>query len=143
MSAYIPVELRRTVQTQFWYSCAYCRTSEQLTATTFEVEHITPLATGGETILSNLCFSCPTCNRCKGTRQTAVDPQTMMPASLYHPQQEKWEDHFLWSDDHSELIGLTATGRVTISALRMNRSQLVRVRRLWVKLGEHPPKEMA
>jgi hypothetical protein len=24
-------------------------------------------------------------------------------------------------------------------ALKMNRSQLVRVRKMWVKLGEHPP----
>ena len=27
----------------------------------------------------------------------------------------------------------------TIEALRLNRPQLVRLRRLWVRLGEHPP----
>ena len=34
----------------------------------------------------------------------------------------------------------TLIGRVTIEALKMNRVQLVRVRKMWVKLGEHPPK---
>ncbi|MEL6778294.1 MAG: HNH endonuclease, partial [Cyanobacteria bacterium J06597_16] len=29
--------------------------------------------------------------------------------------------------------------RATCAALRMNRPQLVRVRRMWVILGEHPP----
>ena len=37
-----------------------------------------------------------------------------------------------------ELAGLTATGRATIAMLRMNRTQLVRVRLLWVQLGQHP-----
>ena len=41
--------------------------------------------------------------------------------------------------DNTTIIGLTAIGRATIDALQMNRPQLLRVRRMWVKMGEHPP----
>jgi hypothetical protein len=139
MSAYIPVALRREVQAQFNRCCAYCHTAERLTAATFEVEHIIPLVAGGETILSNLCFSCPMCNRYKGIQKTAVDPQTNITVTLFHPQQEQWETHFSWTKNSSELIGLTEIGRATIQALKINRPQLIRVRKMWVKLGEHPP----
>jgi hypothetical protein len=51
-----------------------------------------------------------------------------------------WEEHFTWSEDGTELVALTPAGRATIAALKMNRPQLIRVRRMWVKVGEHPPK---
>jgi hypothetical protein len=31
------------------------------------------------------------------------------------------------------------TGRATIYALKINRPQMVRVRRMWVAMNEHPP----
>lgn len=139
MSVYIPADLRRQVRMQFANCCAYCHTAEHLTVAIFEVEHILPLAAGGETVLANLCFCCPTCNRYKATRPTVVDPQTNEVVPLFHPQQEQWADHFSWNDDKSELLGLTPTVRAMIGALRMNRLQLVRVRRMWIKMGEHPP----
>jgi hypothetical protein len=37
------------------------------------------------------------------------------------------------------VVGLTATGRATIEALRINRPVLVQMRRYWVALGLHPP----
>lgn len=52
MSAYIPVELQRQIRARFANCCAYCRTVEALTVTTFEFEHITPRSAGGETIPS-------------------------------------------------------------------------------------------
>ena len=103
MSAYIPATLRQEVKTQFNHCCVYCRTAEKLTATTFEIEHIIPPVANGETELSNLCFACPTCNRHKGTRQTAVDPQTNIITTLFHPQQKKWGAHFAWNEDNTEL----------------------------------------
>jgi 5-methylcytosine-specific restriction endonuclease McrA len=63
MSAYIAVELQRQIRNRFANCCAYCRTAEALTVTTFEFEHITPRSAGGESTLENLCFSCPSCNR--------------------------------------------------------------------------------
>jgi hypothetical protein len=139
MSSYVPADLKRRVRAQFAGCCAYCRTAEALTVSTFEMEHITPISAGGTTIFENLCLACPTCNRYKSTREEVTDPETQAKAPLFHPQQERWQDHFSWSDDATEVIPLTATGRGTVVALRMNRPQLTRLRRMWVKMGEHPP----
>lgn len=140
MSAYIPVELQRQIRSHFRNCCAYCRTAEELTVAIFEFEHIIPRSVGGETIFDNLCLSCPTCNRYKSTLQTALDPTTKQMVPLFHPHLQVWEEHFSWSEDAIELAGLTPIGSATIVALKMNRPQLIRVRRMWVKLGEHPPK---
>lgn len=140
MSAYISVELQRQIRDRFANCCAYCRTAEALTVTTFEFEHITPRSAGGESMLENLCLSCPSCNRYKAQRQTASDPLTEEMVSLFHPQLQAWTDHFAWSEDATETIGLTPIGRATILTLKMNRPQMIRVRQMWGKMGEHPPK---
>lgn len=139
MSAYISVELQRQIRSHFSDCCAYCRTAESLTVSTFEFEHIVPLARGGETVFENLCLACPSCNRYKAVRQTATDPTTQTEVPLFHPQQQFWSDHFEWNEGATEIVGLTPTGRATIEALKMNRPQLLRVRQMWAKMGEHPP----
>ncbi|MBD2728481.1 HNH endonuclease [Nostoc sp. FACHB-892] len=139
MSVYIPVELKKEIRSYFADCCAYCRTTEGLTVTTFEFEHIIPLSAGGGTIFENLCLACPSCNRYKATSQTAIDPNTQNEVKLFNPQQQLWADHFTWSEDATEIVGLTTLGRATIYTLKMNRLQLTRVRKMWVKMGEHPP----
>jgi hypothetical protein len=139
VSVYITVELKKEIRNYFVDCCAYCRTAEALTVTTFEFEHIIPLAAGGKTVFENLCLACPSCNRYKATRQTAIDPNTQNEVKLFNPQEQLWTDHFAWSEDTTEIVGLTTIGRATISTLKMNRLQLTRVRKMWVKMGEHPP----
>jgi hypothetical protein len=141
MSVYIPVELQRQVRAHFAGRCAYCQTPEALTVVTFEFEHIIPRSAQGLTIFENLCLACPTCNRYKAHHQTATDPMTGEIASLFHPHQDLWTDHFVWNEDGTEIIGVTAIGRATIITLKMNRPQLKRVRQMWVKMGEHPPSQ--
>jgi len=140
VTVYIPADLQRKVRTRFWNRCAYCQTPEDLSVAIFEFEHITPRSTGGKTEFENLCLSCPTCNRYKADRTTAPDPVTHQEVMLFHPHQNDWAEHFAWSDDATAITGLTSTGRATIAALRMNRTQMVRVRRLWHAMGEHPPR---
>lgn len=139
MSVYVPVDLQRSVRESFADCCAYCRTAENLSVTTFEFEHILPLSAGGETSADNLCLSCPTCNRFKASRTVAPDSLTEQLVPLFHPVRDQWSDHFAWSDDATTIIGLTATGRATIALLRMNRPVITRLRRMWVSLLEHPP----
>jgi HNH endonuclease len=139
MSVYIAVELQRKIRDQFANCCAYCRTAEALTVTTFEFEQIIPRSAGGETVMDNLCLSCPSCNRYKAQRQKAPDPSTEEIVPLFHPQSQVWAEHFIWSEDFTEINGATSIGRATITTLKMNRSQVTRVRRMWVKMGEHPP----
>ena len=139
MSAYISAELRRRVRESFSASCAYCHTAERLTVVTFEVDHIAPRSAGGPTTFENLCLACPMCNRLKGDRNSAVDASTGEVVDLFHPQRDDWSAHFAWSADGRQMVALSAPGRATLAALGLNRPQLVRTRRLWVALGEHPP----
>jgi hypothetical protein len=109
---------------------------------TFEIDHIIPQSAGGETALENLCLCCPTCNRHKAARLTAFDPDSGQEVPLFHPRRQIWEEHFAWSEDKARVIGLTAVGRATVEALRMNRPQMVMLRRYWVALGLHPESQM-
>jgi hypothetical protein len=139
MTAYLSVELQRHVRERFANCCAYCRTAENLTATTFEFEHILPRCAGGETAFENLCLSCPMCNRYKSDQVLASDAVTLTEVPLFHPHKDQWEDHFAWSEEGTEVVGLTPIGRATVAALKMNRPQMIRVRRMWVAMSEHPP----
>lgn len=113
MSVYISVELQRLIRGHFKDCCAYCQTSEHLTVTNFEFEHIRPRSAEGETNFKNLCLSCPSCNRYKSSRQTAIDPLTQKQVVLFNPQSQLWNDHFKWNQNQTEIIGITAEGRAT------------------------------
>ncbi len=139
MSVYIPAELRHRIRAHFRDHCAYCRTPEALTVVTFEFEHIVPSSRGGETLFQNLCLSCPTCNRYKSDRTFGSSDPASVEFPLFHPHLNDWNEHFEWSSDSTLLIGQTQIGQVTIATLKMNRPQIVRVRRLWTAMNEHPP----
>ncbi|HHB89920.1 MAG TPA: HNH endonuclease [Anaerolineae bacterium] len=131
----ISQRLQELVRKRDGYRCAYCRTPEALTVTVFEIDHIIPKSQGGETHESNLCLACPTCNRYKGISKTAMDPESGEEVPLFHPRQDRWEDHFAWNHEKTLIEGLTPTGRATIEKLKMNRLQMVRIRGLWRKIG--------
>jgi hypothetical protein len=58
---------------------------------------------------------------------------------LFHPRQQVWNEHFAWSANATEIVGLTRTGRATVDALRLNRDALVNLRRVLFAIQEHPP----
>jgi HNH endonuclease len=139
VSAYVAVELQRQIRAYFDNRYAYCRSAEALTVSIFEFEHIIPRSAGGKTEFENLCLACPSCNRYKAFRQTGFDLIERQDVVLFHPHLQSWTEHFAWNEDATEILGLTSVGRVKIAVLRMNRPQLVRVRKMWVKMKEHPP----
>jgi HNH endonuclease len=139
MSVYISTKLQQKIRGHFHHCCGYCHTSKIVLPVSFEFEHIVPLVAGGKTVFENLCFSCPMCNRYKAARQAAIDPETGVEVALFHPQQDKWKEHFVWKENFTVLEGLTAKGRTTTLALKLNRLELVEARKLWVKVGKHPP----
>lgn len=77
--------------------------------TIFEIEHIIPRSAGGRTVLDNLCLACPTCNRFKADRQLVPDPVTQHAVPVFHPQRQKWQEHFAWSEDAAEINGQVTT----------------------------------
>ena len=103
------------------------------------VDHIVPVSAAGETVAENLCLSCVSCNSFKLNFQTGFDTESQRESRLYHPRGDSWEEHFRWSDDSSEIIGLTAIGRATVNRLKMNQPRMLIARREWKKSGNHPP----
>ena len=132
-------EQRRIVKERAHRRCEYCQCQDDFATESFSIEHITPVAADGETTLDNLAFACQGCNSHKFTKTSAPDPVDGQLVPLFHPRQHDWEDHFSWSEDFLEMIGLTAIGRATIVALKLNRQRVVNLRRAMYVLGEHPP----
>lgn len=140
MSKGIPKSLRLEAIARAKGYCEYCQTNSQIVIT-MEVDHILPFARGGKTVIDNLCLACQRCNGSKHDFITGIDPQTGNEVALYHPRRQTWSDHFQWHESGVLLIGLTETGRATIQRLQINRDNVVNSRRVWVRVGLHPPKD--
>ncbi len=138
-SAYVPRELRQRVAEQARHRCGYCQSSEDVVGLAMEIDHLFPRALGGATEETNLWLACAACNASKGHRISAQDPQRGRAVRLFNPREQSWAEHFEWVDSGVRVSGRTAIGRATVRALRLNRSLLVRARRVWVEAGLHPP----
>lgn len=137
----IPLRLRRQVIVRAQYRCEYCRSPEDFSLDTFTIDHVQPVAEAGSDDLDNLAFACHNCNNRKQDDRTALDPETRDRVPLYHPRQDRWSDHFQWSEDALTIVPMTATGRATVVRLQLNRTGAINVRRALLALGEeHPPK---
>jgi len=110
-----------------------------LTGHDFTIDHIVPEKRGGSNGTRNLCWCCFWCNVYKQARTEAKDWRSAHLVPLFHPRLDNWRDHFRWSRDSTKIVGRTAVGRATIKALRLNRSMLVKARRVWARFNLHPP----
>lgn len=119
--------------------CEYCRMHQSLQGATFHIEHIVPRSRGGETVLENLAWACPTCNLHKSDRIDIPDPQTGQIVALFNPRTERWNDHFRWEDRF--LVPLTAVDRATVAVLELNHPRRIRIRRAEEIFGLFPPNE--
>jgi hypothetical protein len=136
--SYISADLRRQVAEDAGHRCGYCLTDEALSGIPLTLDHVVPVAAGGPNTRDNLWLACRPCNEFKAAQTQAVDPQTGQSAPLFNPRAQVWHEHFSWNTDQTEVRGLTATGRATVSALQINRPMLVRARRRWHLAGWQP-----
>ncbi len=134
----IPADLRGRVEQLDESRCAYCRSPQDMEISPFEIDHIVPSSVGGPTEEDNLCLACPSCNRYKAARQFAVDPLSGEIVPLFHPRNQRWSEHFEWAPGTLEVVGLTPTGRATLTLLRLNRPQFLRLRHLWARMRAMP-----
>lgn len=135
----VPAELRALVRERAGGLCEYCHASEAWQYVEFTMEHLLPLAAGGETVADNLALACFSCNRRKWDRLRGVDPEVGGEHRLFNPRTDRWNDHFAWSADGLEIVGSTAMGRATVRALEVNRERLKNIRAADAALGRHPP----
>lgn len=135
----IPAELEQRVRTVAGNRCGYCLSPQWLLPWELEIEHLVPLARKGTGEEENLWLSCRSCNSFKAVQTHAYDPLTQRRVQLFNPRRQKWKRHFSWSQDGSEIIGLTTCGRATVVALKLNNIFATTARREWVSVGWHPP----
>jgi hypothetical protein len=119
--------------------CEYCWSQLKFSPDPFSIEHIIPLSKGGTYDLDNLALSFQGCNNRKYNLTEAIDPIDGKLVPLYHPRQQLRSDHFVWSDDFTELIGISPTGRATVVRLQLNREGVVNLRWLLREKNLHPP----
>jgi 5-methylcytosine-specific restriction endonuclease McrA len=130
---------RRTVVERAGGCGEYCRSPLKYSPDPFATEHIVPRSLGGWTRLDNLALACLGCNGYKYNRVEFLDPSSEKIVPLFHPRKDRWSKQFAWNEACTHLIGLSPTGRATIEALRLNRPNLVNLRRVLFAAGEHPP----
>ncbi len=141
MSSYISEEVKARVRRDAKEQCGYCRSLQRYVLGLLEIEHITPKAFAGTDDEENLWLACRLCNSYKGIQTQAKDPITGTTVLLFNPRQQKWTEHFTWTEDGAYIEGITPCGRATVEALQLNNKIAVAVRQAWVSAGWHPPEE--
>jgi hypothetical protein len=136
-------ELQQQVVERARSCCEYCYSQARYATQSFSIEHIIARNKGGIAALDNLALSCQGCNNHKYNKIEGRDPVSGQTVSLYHPRQQRWEDHFVWNEDYTLIIGITPTGRATVETLRLNREGVVNLRRVLYMMGEHPPQAIS
>ena len=136
----IPKEIRIAAIARAEGRCEYCQTPLDYTPDPVVLDHISPATVGGVHALDNLAASCWGCNGHKSAGTHGFDPQESRLAPLFHPRQDSWHEHFRWSVDGLQIIGLTAVGRATVLKLNLNRQGLLNLRAVLKLAGKHPPK---
>jgi hypothetical protein len=111
----VTAEQRRIVITRAKQCCEYCVSQVKFATESFSVEHIIPRIKEGKTELDNLALSCQGCNNFKHTKTEGLDPITGKVVPLFHPRQQAWQDRFAWDDDYTLIVGITPTGRATVT----------------------------
>jgi HNH endonuclease len=135
----LPESIRREVRQRAGDRCEYCLSHQNYVMGRLQIDHLNPVAKGGLDTADNLCLACELCNQYKWTKTEGIDPQSGETVPLYNPRQQRWIEHFAWSANGIEIMGLTACGRATALALKLNNGLAATVRRNWVQAGWHPP----
>jgi hypothetical protein len=73
----------------------------------------------------------------KADRVVVFEVGTGAAIPLFHPRTQLWSDHFEWDDYH--VVGKSATGRATVTALDLNHSRRLRIRQAEQTFGLFPP----
>ena len=140
-TTYISAALRREVIERADQCCEYCRLSQDDIFFAFEIDHVIAEKHGGATRTENLCLSCPECNAFKGSDIASVDwAQGEIIVALYHPRQQRWDDHFQVDLTSGHIEALTETGRVTIFLLHLNNLDRIMDRKLLIDVNRYPCK---
>src|SRR5687768_10904650 len=130
---YVSTELRRLVRERARGCCEYCLFPEVFSLALHELDHIVAEKHGGVTDEGNLALACVLCNKHKGSDLTSIDPETNAIEPLFNPRRQRWLDHF--DLDKGSIQPRSASGRVTVRLLQLNRAERIAERLLLVEAG--------
>ncbi len=137
----IPKSVRAFVAKRAKWRCEYCLSQERFAPQPFTIDHFVPTSKGGDDGIENLVIACQGCNGAKSDKTGMTDPVSREFIPFFNPRTQVWGEHFGWNEDYSHIIALTATGRVTVLALGLNRQILLELRAFLYRMGEHPPSD--
>ena len=120
------------------HRCEYCHAPEAVFNLPLEVEHVVPIAHGGEDTTTNWALACRACNLYKATHVSGSDPEGHMVVRLFHPREDRWDDHFQVAPESGEMMGRTPIGRATVVRLGLNSVAQVAARLQWMRLSLFP-----
>jgi len=118
MRQVIPSKVKQLVIDRTNAVCEYCKYPEEESFYVFHIDHIISLKHGGSDLEDNLSYSCPPCNRYKGSDIGTIIGDDEVLIRLYHPRRDRWEDHFSW--DGAQIVPLSDVGIATVQLLKMN-----------------------
>jgi HNH endonuclease len=130
---YISKTLRKLVYQRAKNCCEYCLLPESLVLISHEVDHVIAEKHGGLTQENNLALSCTLCNKNKGSDIASIVPDTGEIVALFNPRNDCWSQHF--RNEDGRFLALTAVGDVTIRLLKLNRSDRLQERQLFIAAG--------
>ena len=136
---YISTKIKAIVKNRAYGYCEYCQCPSDISTDTFSLEHIIPRSKNGTDNLDNLAFSCSGCNLAKYTKTEFLDVISQISYPLFNPRTMIWDEHFMWHESLTLMIGKTAIRRVKIEALKVNRLPVKNLRRALISIGEHQP----
>lgn len=135
MSGYIPVELRRLVQSRSGGICEYCLIHESDTYLGCQVDHIISEKHGGPTTEENLAYACVFCNRNKGSDVGSVTESNEF-LGFYNPRKDIWPEHFQVNGPVIE--SKTPAGEITSRILSFNSIERLLEREELIRYDKYP-----
>ena len=124
--SYISAAYRRIVAHRSFFRCEYCKIPDLGFGIPFQVDHIRALKHSGTTVLSNLAYCCPDCNRYKGTDLGSYLEDESVLIRFFNPRIDLWEEHF--SILNGTILPNTPQGQVTANIFQFNLAERILLR---------------
>ena len=119
--------------------CEYCLIHQDDAHFSFHVDHIISRKQRGPTTSANLALACLRCNVAKGTDPGAFIGRPRRLVRLFHPRQDRWEEHFRLAA--ARIVPLTEVAEATVQLLNLNAGDRLLLRRTLIKAGRYPSLE--
>ena len=139
MNRPVSVRLRRLIIQRAHGICEYCLIHQADACFSFHIDHIVSRKQRGPTTSANLALSCLRCNVAKGTDPGAFIGRPPRLVRLYHPRQDRWDQHFRLAA--ARIAPLSDEGEATVLLFELNASDRLLLRKALIKAGRYPSVE--